>query len=169
MQDYAKRYLRFKGCHLLVSVLSGWLQREYHRALVPFKLEMERQRKEERHHAAITVQRHVRGYVAQSVSQLAASRVSAVGRRLTLATVHGLCSYSFRARKRRAERASAVVRLQALTRGALARRRSIELKLKLKRDKSARVIQWRFRRFSASHFTLVSRSLRVLVGLLCLD
>lgn len=67
MQDYAKRYLRFKGCHLLVSVLSGWLQREYHRALVPFKLEMERQRKEERHHAAITVQRHVRGYVAQSV------------------------------------------------------------------------------------------------------
>lgn len=81
--------------------------------------------------------------------------------------MHGLCSYSFRARKRRAERASAVVRLQALTRGALARRRSIELKLKLKRDKSARVIQWRFRRFSASHFTLVSRSLRVLVGLLC--
>lgn len=66
VQDYAKRYLRFKGCHLLVSVLSGWLQREYHRALVPFKLEMERQRREERHHAAVTVQRHVRGYVAQS-------------------------------------------------------------------------------------------------------
>lgn len=85
----------------------------------------------------------------------------------TVCDLGDLCSYSFRARKRRAERASAVVRLQALTRGALARRRSIELKLKLKRDKSARVIQWRFRRFSASHFSLVSRSHLVLVGLWC--
>jgi predicted DNA-binding WGR domain protein len=61
-QDYARQYLRFKACHMLVSLLTRWQHRGYRKAVSRLKAEMDRQRALEKDDAALTLQKHARGY-----------------------------------------------------------------------------------------------------------